>query len=175
MSKRKKFVFKILIGGDAGAGKTTILRRYVDRTFDESTIHTVGVDFFLKQINIENTSITLQLWDLGGQQRFRHLLDNFIMGARGALFLFDLTRMPNMKKVSDWIEMLRTHKSSLPIILVGTKSDLEDLIAVDKETALKMKKNFTLMDYIETSSKTGKNVDKVFEQIAKIVLKISRY
>ena len=175
MPKKRNFMFKILVGGDAGAGKTTILRRYVDRKFDESTIHTVGVDFFHKQISLESASVTLQLWDLGGQKRFRHLLDKFILGARGALFLFDLTRMPKKNGIDQWLTMFKTHDTKLPIILVGTKSDLKDLIAVDKDTAIELKNEFSFLDYFETSSKTGLNVDKVFEQMAKHLIKTSKY
>ena len=96
----RNFVFKILVGGDGAVGKTTLLRKYVDGTFDESSIATVGVDFFIKQVVYENIgSCTLQIWDLGGQERFRHLLESFIMGAKGALLLFDLTRMPKIDNI----------------------------------------------------------------------------
>ena len=176
----KKFVFKILIAGNGGAGKTTLLRKYVDGVFDDSTIETVGVDFFIKEINFEDlgnftTNCSLQLWDLGGQERFRHLLENFVMGARAALLLFDMTRMPLINEILAWVNLVRIHDMNLPIILVGTKSDLDDFIAVDDETALNIKHTFHMVDYIKTSSKSGTNVDVAFKSIIEFLITKSKY
>lgn len=173
---QKYFLFKILIGGDGGVGKTTLLRRYVDGKFDQSTIMTVGVDFFIKDVDLDSLSnsnrCALQLWDLGGQQQFRHLMSNYVMGARGALLLIDLTRMPEISNVLEWVNIMRMHDLKIPIILVGTKVDLKDAIAVDDETALNIKDAFNMIDYVKTSSKTGYNVEKVFEIIAKRLMNI---
>ncbi len=171
----RNFVFKLLVAGNGGVGKTTLLRRYVDGIFDESTITTIGVDFFLKEMSLEEGNCSLQLWDLGGQERFRHLLSNFIMGARGALLLFDLTKMPQMLHILNWVNMVRLHDLDLPIILVGTKLDLEDVIAVDDETALDIKNTFNMLEFIKTSSKTGYNVNHVFECIAKELMLKRKY
>jgi small GTP-binding protein len=171
----KNYIFKILIIGNASVGKTSLLRRYVNGMFDESTIMTVGVDFFTKEITFNNAHCLLQLWDLGGQERFRYLLDNFIMGARGALLLFDLTRMPIIEDILEWVNIARLHDMNLPIILIGTKLDLEDLIAVEDEDALNIKNTFNMIDYIKTSAKIGYNVEDVFERMAKELVKTSRY
>jgi len=172
----KNFVFKILVSGDGAVGKTTLLRKYVDGTFDESSITTVGVDFFIKQVIYENVgSCTLQIWDLGGQERFRHLLESFIMGAKGALLLFDLTQMPKIDNILNWVNMVRMHDFDLPIILVGTKLDLEELIAVDDESAEAIKNAFNMIEYVKTSSKTGANVELVFDLIAQELMKKSKY
>ncbi len=173
----KKFVFKILIAGNGGAGKTTFLRRYVDGIFNESTIETVGVDFFIKEIEYDDleTKCSLQLWDLGGQERFRHLLENFVMGARAALLLFDMTRMPLINEILAWVNLVRMHDINLPIILVGTKSDLEDLIAVDDEIALNIKQTFQMVDYVKTSSKSGANVDVAFKSIIEFLIAKSKF
>ena len=172
----RNFVFKILVGGDGAVGKTTLLRKYVDGTFDESSIATVGVDFFIKQVVYENVgTCTLQIWDLGGQERFRHLLESFIMGAKGALLLFDLTRMPKVDNILNWVNIIRMHDFDLPILLVGTKLDLEDFIAVDDESAESLKNTFNMIDYIKISSKTGVNVDLVFDRIVEKLLEKSKY
>lgn len=173
--QKKNYVFKILVAGDGGVGKTTLLRRFVKRIFDESTIETVGVDFFLKEIEFDEVKCSLQLWDLGGQERFRHLLENFIMGSRAALLLMDLTRLPKMQDIVNWVNMVRLHDLDLPILLIGTKYDLEDVIAIDDESALNIKNTFNMFDYIKTSSKTGYNVDEVFERITKELIKKSKY
>jgi len=172
----RNFVFKILVGGDGAVGKTTLLRKYVDDTFDESSITTVGVDFFIKQVIYENVgNCTLQIWDLGGQERFRHLLERFIMGAKGALLLFDLTRMPKIDHILNWVNIIRMHDFDLPIILVGTKLDLDELIAVDDESAKAIKNTFNMIEYVKTSSKNGTNVELVFDLIVEELMKKSKY
>lgn len=172
----RNFVFKILVGGNGAAGKTTLLRKYVDGTFDESSIATVGVDFFIKHVIYENVgSCTLQIWDLGGQERFRHLLESFIMGAKGALLLFDLTKMPKIDHILNWVNIVRMHDFDLPILLVGTKLDLEEYIAVDDETAKSIKNTFNMIDYIKTSSKTGDNVELVFDLMVQELMKKCKY
>ena len=172
----RNFVFKILVGGNGAVGKTTLLRKFVDGTFDESSIATVGVDFFIKQVIYENIgTCTLQIWDLGGQERFRHLLESFIMGAKGALLLFDLTRLPKIDHLLNWVIIVRMHDFDLPIILVGTKLDLEEFIAVDDESANSIKNTFNMLDYLKTSSKTGINIEKVFDVMVQELMKNKKY
>ncbi|MHA2035689.1 MAG: Rab family GTPase [Promethearchaeota archaeon] len=171
----RNYIFKILITGNATVGKTSLLRRYVDGMFDESSVMTVGVDFFTKDLLFDGVHCSLQLWDLGGQKRFRYLLDNYVMGARGALLLFDLTRMPKIGDILEWVNIARLHDINLPIILVGTKNDLEDFVAVDDESALHIRNAFNMVDYIKTSAKTGYNVEKVFELLAKKLTEVSKY
>jgi small GTP-binding protein len=172
---QKYFLFKVLVGGNGGVGKTTLLRRYVNGMFDEGTIMTVGVDFFVKELRLNSSMrCSLQLWDLGGQEQFRHLMSNYVMGARGALLLIDLTKMPEMKSILEWVNIIRFHDLKLPIILVGTKLDLEEAIAVDDDYALNIKDTFNMIDYIKTSSKTGHNVGKVFEIMAKRLMGIKK-
>jgi small GTP-binding protein len=167
---QKHYMFKIVVAGNGGVGKTTLLRRFVDGMFDESTIMTVGVEFFLKEMKFSDFSCALQLWDLGGQEQFRHLMSSYIMGARAALLLIDLTRMPKIDEVLEWVNIVRMHDINLPIILVGTKLDLKDLIAVEDDIALNIKDAFNMMDYIKTSSKTGHNVERVFKTVTERII-----
>ena len=171
----RNFLFKILITGEGGVGKTSLLRRYVDGFFDESTIMTIGVEFFIKEVNFDDFHCSLQLWDLGGQKRFRYLLENYVMGARGALLLFDMTRMPKIGDILEWVNIARLHNINLPIVLVGAKNDLEDFVAVDDESALHIKNAFNMIDYIKTSAKYGYNVEEPFEVLARKLVNISKY
>lgn len=174
----KEFIFKILIAGDASAGKTSLLIRYVDNKFDESTVMTIGVDFFIKivklnlddGIGVEGNCI-FQLWDLGGQERFRDLLQSYVMGARGALLLIDLTQPIKINNILQWVNIVRMHSLLLPIILVGTKFDLKELVVVSDEDVLHIKETFNMINYIKTSAKTGHNVNRVFNFLAKYLIK----
>jgi small GTP-binding protein len=170
---KKNFILKILIAGDAAVGKTSLLLRYVEDRFDERMTMTLGVDFFLKQVHFIDTDVKclLQFWDLGGQQRFRHLMTSYIAGSRAALLLIDLTRPPEINSFLQWLNIVRLHDINLPIVLVGTKEDLKDVIVVEDELAIKIKETFNLVHYIKTSAKTGYNVNEVFEFIAKFLIK----
>ena len=89
---KKQVLLKTLVAGDSGVGKTTLVRRFVKGEFIDSTTISVGVEFFLKQVEInQKTNCHLQLWDIGGQERFRFMVKKYILGARGALLLFDTT------------------------------------------------------------------------------------
>ena len=158
----KQILFKILTVGDGSVGKTTLLRRYVDELFKEDQNLTIGVNFFLKRIQIRDFDIALQLWDFGGQERFRFLLKKYVEGAAGALLLYDLTNPATIESANEWVELVRRKNSSLPVILVGTKYDLVDPEYIDDNASNLALAKFDLITSIKTSSKTGKNVEDVF-------------
>lgn len=169
---KKKYFFKVLVAGPPGAGKTSLLRRYIKDKFDESSLMTIGVDFYMKPLEINNDiQCSLQLWDFGGQKQFERLHETYVEGASGALILIDLTRVPKMKVVTKWMNLVRLEKKDLPIILLGSKADLKDLIIVDEEFMKKVMDKFNINHYLNTSAKTGKNVDEAFLLIAKQILK----
>ena len=168
MSRSK--VLKTIITGEGGVGKTTLLHRYIEGRFDANTRLTIGVEFFLKEIVIDEDSILLQIWDFGGQERFRLLLSNYVKGAKGALLLFDLTRPLTLNTLHEWVNICRSDDPELPILLVGSKADLEEMIAVNEELLESLKDEFNFFEYVRISSKTGENVDVVFEKIAREII-----
>ena len=154
-------------------GKTTLLHRYIDGKFLSDTKMTLGVEILTKNLNLseENVTIMLQLWDFGGQKQFRYMLSNYALGSHAAIVMFDLTRFSTIKDIDRWIEICTKDNPDIPLILIGGKADLEDQISVEEETALKMKKKHGFIDYVKTSSKTGKNVDDAFITLGKAILK----
>ncbi|MBY9010178.1 MAG: GTP-binding protein [Candidatus Lokiarchaeota archaeon] len=158
----KQILFKILTVGDGSVGKTTLLERYVEGLFKGDQKMTIGVNFYLKRIQIEDFDIALQLWDFGGQERFRFLLKKYVKVAAGALLLYDLTNPVTIERANEWIELVRMHNSNLPVILVGTKYDLVDPENINDDESNIALANFDLIANIKTSSKTGKNVEDVF-------------
>jgi small GTP-binding protein len=163
----KSILLKVVTAGEGGVGKTTLLYRYIEGRFIADTRMTIGVEFFLKELNIEDRKVLLQVWDFGGQEHFRPLLSSYARGAKGALILFDLTRPSSLGRIDQWVNICRQDNPDVPIIFVGTKLDLNDQITIDDEVALQIKEEFDFFDYIKISSKTGENVQLVFELLAK--------
>lgn len=167
----KSKVLKIIIAGEGGVGKTTLLHRYIKGRFIEGLQMTIGVEFFLKELEMERLKVILQIWDFGGQERFRFLLKNYARGAKGALLMFDLTRPVTLENIDQWVKICRDENPELPIIFLGTKLDLFNLITIKDEFALTYKEKYNLFDFLKVSSKTGQNVELAFELLAKEIIK----
>lgn len=171
----KKFILKILTAGEGGVGKTTLLHRYVEGQFSAETKMTIGVEFFLKEIILDGKNCTLQLWDFGGQERFRFLLESYVLGAKGALLMFDLTRPITLDNLEQWVNLVRRSDPDLPVLFLGTKTDLIDDIMVDDDYAEQFQEAFNLFDYMKISSKSGANVHEAFEKLTKKILERQVY
>jgi len=166
-------VFKIVTAGDGGVGKTTLLHRYVTNIFLSDTSMTIGVQLHLKQLVLEGTTYTLQLWDLGGQERFRFVLPQYVNGARGALLVFDLTRVQSTFDLeSSWLPVLRGGNPNLPVLLVGTKKDMisPSNPMIDPAIPEKLVKDNHLYGYMEVSSESGENVEQTFIMLLEAML-----
>lgn len=166
----KQILFKILTVGDGSVGKTTLLQRYVEGMFKESQDMTIGVNFYLKRLQYRDFDIALQLWDFGGQNRFRFLLKKYVKGASGALLLFDLSNPVSIESADDWIKLVRMHNANLPIILVGTKYDLVNPKAIDDNLSNFLVAEYNFIADVKTSSKTGRNIEGVFDLLIRDLL-----
>jgi len=171
----QKFILKILTAGEGGVGKTTLLHRYVEGKFSADTRMTIGVEFFLKETEIEEKQCTLQLWDFGGQERFRFLLESYVLGAKGAMLMFDLTRMMTLENLEQWLNIVRKGDPNLPVLFLGTKLDLADEIQVDDDYAESFLNEYNLIDFLKISSKTGENVSQAFDILTKKILERQTY
>lgn len=166
--------FKICIVGDGGVGKTTIVHRYVKDIFLKDTKITIGTNLFIKRIEIpeKNMKVTLQIWDLGGEQKFDAIRPNFYSGAGGIIYTYDLTRRFSLMNLSKWKEEIEHSIGSVPSILIGNKLDLvggEKKRPISKEEGLQMKEELHSSYYLETSAKTNDNIDDAFLRIARLV------
>jgi len=171
-------MFKLCIFGDGGVGKTTLVNKYLTGIFKHDSFITIGVDFYLKKITLNGKKISLQIWDFAGEDRFRFLLPGYLIGASGGIFMYDITRFSSLKNIVDWLgvvqKALKRKEDKFPIIMVGGKLDLEYKRAVSKEAAAEILKEYDLKAFFECSSKTGQNVNEIFEKIAYIMLQEAR-
>lgn len=163
--------FKLCIFGDGGVGKTTLTHRFLTRVFEKDLKMTIGADFSVKELEIEGKTAVLRIWDFGGEDRFRILLPSFAKGADGAIFMFDITRYSSIKNIDDWLSFFKQgakkKQLKIPIIMVGSKLDLNEKRSVTTEDAINVSKSHNIHEYIECSSKSGLNVDEVFELITR--------
>jgi len=173
----KKYVYKILVAGQGGVGKTTLLTRIVTGKFVQNTAMTIGVEFHLLNLTLgnedEKVSTVIQLWDFGGQERFRFMLDSYVAGARGALLLYDMTRLRTLDGLDEWVKIVRTHDPDLPILFVGTKLDRVEDITVSDDYAKEFLEPLNMFDHMKISSKNGVGVEQAFKKITRKVLEIN--
>ena len=151
------------------------MNRYLTGLFTEDSGITIGVDFHLKKIILDDTRVSLQIWDFAGEDRFRFLLPSYLMGASGGIFMFDITRYTSLTNFDDWLKVVEQgtigQQEGIPILMVGSKLDLEYKRAVPMEDAMDIAKNNGLYGYVECSSKTGQNVEEIFVELTKEMLK----
>jgi small GTP-binding protein len=166
--------FKICIFGDGGVGKTSLVNRYLTGVFKEHYKITIGADFFVKRVNANGATITLQIWDFAGEDRFKFILPSYIQGSSGCIFMFDLTRYSSIRNLSDWMDVFnkgaKNPDKKIPLIMVGGKLDLNNKRSVESDHAAEFAEKNDFYDYLECSSKTGENVEEIFERITKIML-----
>ena len=159
---------KIALIGNSSVGKTSLIHQYVNNTFKEEYMSTIGTEYFEKTININNKEILLRIQDTSGQERFRSISLNFYRNVDGIIFVFDVTNIKSFEDVDNWLKNVNDINPESKRILVGNKIDLSNSRKIYKEN---MKKEiYKNMDYYETSAKSGENVQEIFTEIARLIL-----
>jgi small GTP-binding protein len=156
--------------GDASVPKTSLTIRYISGFFLEDLKLTIGVDFYSKTTIINGKKVKLQIWDFGGEERFRFLLSQYCKGANAAMFLYDITNPLTLEHLPDWTQIIREHAGNIPIMLVGSKLDLEEFRAVPREEGIRVAEKYQLSSFVEVSAKTGHNVHNAFQTLAEILM-----
>jgi len=160
------YLFKLLIIGDAGVGKSGLILRYVDNSFTDSYISTIGVDFKQKIIQLNSSLIKLQIWDTAGQERFRTITSSYYRGAHGIIIVYDVTDLESFENTKKWLsEIDRYANENTKKLIMGNKCDLIDRKAVEYSTAKEFADSLGI-PLIEVSAKSAVNVDQAFESIA---------
>ena len=161
----KKKQVQIIILGDGAVGKTSIIKRYSDKEFDEEHITTLGLDFVTKKYTYENIDATIKIWDTAGQERFKTLTYSFYKKANGIIIAFDVTDQKTFDNIKNWIDSINEHADQgIPRILVGNKNDMVDDRKVSLESAKATAEKYNLK-YFDVSAKTDTNIKECMEEI----------
>jgi Ras-related protein Rab-2A len=164
--------FKYIIVGDVCVGKSCLTLQYLDKRFEPVHDTTIGVEFGSKKICFfeYNADVKIQIWDTAGQETFRSIVRSYFRGAIGALVVFDITKRDTFNNIKSWLNQVKDScLTPINITLVGNKFDLDNKRVVSREEALILANEYNI-NYIETSAKTGHNVDEAFNNNIKIVL-----
>mmetsp|Transcript_2244 Transcript_2244/g.6665 ORF Transcript_2244/g.6665 Transcript_2244/m.6665 type:complete len:208 (-) Transcript_2244:296-919(-) len=160
------YLFKLLLIGDSGVGKSCLLLRFADDTYTDSYISTIGVDFKIRTVDLEGKTIKLQIWDTAGQERFRTITSSYYRGAHGIIIVYDVTDMDSFNNVKQWLsEIDRYAAPNVNKLLVGNKVDLTSKKVVSTEMAKEFADSLGI-EFLETSAKNSTNVEKAFMTMA---------
>ena len=166
---------QLMIIGDSTVGKTSILSRFSNGTFNSNYLATVGLDFFNKDEIINNKNVRIKIWDTAGQERYKALTKGFFRNAQGILLVYDVTNSETFENLKYWIQSITTHlgdeKEYVPLVIIGNKIDLNGR-EINKEDAEKFCSQEGYK-YFETSAKTGEGVDDCIRYLVEEVIKVN--
>ena len=163
--------FKILLMGEDEGSKTAFVKRYCYNFFNPSERLTIGVDFHVKTIELNDLKIKLQIWDVGGEERFRNLLPTYCLGADGAFYLYDITSRLSLEHLPESIQLVRKSAGDIPMMLVGSKFELsKSSRQVPRDYGIHIAKENKMASFVEVSAKENINVDEAFKVLTELIL-----
>ena len=175
-NEKESLKLKIVIIGDAGVGKTSMIQQFVNRKFDKRYEETIGVEFQVKTFKINDTITKIEIWDTAGSERFASITKNYYRGAQGVLIVYDVTNKSSFDKVESWYNEIKncTNQDEIAILLIGNKCDLDDLRTISNNMLVNLGKNLGI-GVMETSAKEFVNINEAFYLLIKeIYSKISK-
>ena len=164
------FKVKIMFIGNSSVGKTSIIKRYSKNIFSTSYISTLGIDFESKNINIDNKTINLQIWDTAGQEKYKVLSKNYYNNSNAFIIVYDITNLESFESVMNWIDQIKENApENVKSILLGNKSDLEEKRIISEEEGKNLAKKINI-NFYETSAQNGANIEKAIDNLVKDVI-----
>jgi len=166
MNPEYDYLFKLLVIGDSGVGKSCLLLRFADDIYSETYISTIGVDFKIKTIDIGGKTVKLQIWDTAGQEKFRTITSTYYRGAHGIAIVYDVTDLTSFNHLNMWLqEIERSAKDSVSKIIIGNKSDMTSKRVIEMSTGKEFADKLGI-PFLETSAKNSTNVEQAFITMA---------
>ena len=170
ISQDYDYLFKVLLLGDSDVGKSSLILRYTEETFNSKLVNSIGVDFKMKKREIDGKVIKVQIWDTAGHERFRSITYSYYRGANAIIIVFDLSDKKSFISITEWLKQIEKHaKENVFKFLVGNKSDLVEQRKVSYDEAKQYADEHEL-PYIETSAKEGININELFDSSIKSFL-----
>ncbi len=164
-------VVKISLCGPGGVGKTSLARVFSGNPFNASEKLTIGIQHFFRKLQLSDGSeVSVAIWDLGGEHRFRFLAPTFLRGAKGIIYVYDITREETFEEIDDWRRIVEQVLGPTPSVLVGNKKDLEEYRMVPREVAEEYARIHNFIGYFEVSAKQMIEVEKPFLELIKVIL-----
>ena len=171
LSEEYDMMFKILLLGDSGVGKSSLLLRYTKNQFNQDIRSTIGLEFGVKYLKIDNIQLKIQIWDTAGMERYRSLTSLYYKGAKGVIIVYDVCRKKSFENVDNWINDFKSKADEdAVILLIGNKSDLINQREVNAEEVIDKSQKMKLA-FMETSAKNNENVHKAFLTLIKEIIK----
>ncbi|EYU28031.1 hypothetical protein ABFS83_13G101100 [Erythranthe nasuta] len=159
------YLFKVVLIGDSGVGKSNLLSRFTKNEFSQQSKSTIGVEFATRSIQVDDKVVKAQIWDTAGQERYRAITSAYYRGAVGALLVYDVTRHVTFENVERWLKELRAHTdNNIVIMLVGNKADLRHLRAIPTQDAKEFAEKENTF-FMETSALEAMNVENAFTEV----------
>jgi len=176
MSSRKKLLLKVIILGDSGVGKTSLMNQYVNKKFTNQYKATIGADFLTKEVMIDDKMVTMQIWDTAGQERFQSLGVAFYRGADCCVLVYDITVPKTFESLDSWrdeflIQASPRDPDNFPFVVLGNKADLDDKRKVSAQRAQQWCQTKNNIPFHETSASASTNVEVAFQEIARKAMK----
>ncbi|MEJ2249049.1 MAG: GTP-binding protein [Candidatus Lokiarchaeota archaeon] len=168
-SEKKQYSLKIVIIGEPGVGKTSLVKRFVSNLFTKDYKASIGTNMYVKKLFLKEREITLAIWDIAGQEQWANMRHKYYRGSQGGFIVGDLSRKNTFEKIKTfWIEDLRKHCSDIPFLLIANKGDLNE--NVSKEDIEAISRSIRANNLIITSAKTGENVKSAFKIITQLIV-----
>ncbi|KAK4259710.1 hypothetical protein QN277_006016 [Acacia crassicarpa] len=159
------YLFKVVLIGDSGVGKSNLLSRFTKNEFSLQSKSTIGVEFATRSIRVDNKVVKAQVWDTAGQERYRAITSAYYRGAIGALLVYDVTRHVTFENVGRWLKEMRDHSdANIVVMLIGNKADLRHLRAVSTEDSKAFAEQESIF-FMETSALESMNVEDAFMEV----------
>ena len=164
---KEDYKLKLVVVGDSGVGKTNLIKRFANNTFNSNSKATVGVEFLSKSFKINNTVFKIEIWDTAGQERYKSITAAYYKGAKGALVVYDITSKISFENIDKWmLEIKEKSSKDLKLMIIGNKCDLKDGRQVSNEEAMRKAKD-TGIALMETSALDSTNVKEAFHDLLK--------